>query len=120
MDTLNLAIPHDKRPFGGPDVLFYYDGPQLFWLPCEGRRLLAVGLPDEVGHWPFLVVELTEEQAQAVEGNRLTLRAACLTGKAQWLMRSYDADPLVLEPLDGIPEEWLPGDLMLRREGEAQ
>jgi hypothetical protein len=120
MDTLTLAIPHDQRPFCGLDVLFYYDGPLLFWLPCDGRRLLAVALPDDAGRWPFLVVELTEEQAQAVEGNRVTMRAACLAGKAQWVMRDYDNASLVLEPLDVIPEEWLPGDVLLRREGEAQ
>jgi hypothetical protein len=119
MDTVNLAIPHDQRPFCGSEVLFYYDGPQLFWLPCEGRRLLAVALPDEAGHWPFLVVELTEEQAQAVEGNRVTMRAVCLAGKAQWVMRDYDADSLALEPLEVIPEEWLPGDVLLRREGDT-
>ena len=117
MTTLNLALPHDKRPFCGPDVLAYYDGPQLFWLPAEGRRLLAVGLPDDAGRYPFLVVEMTEAQAQAVAGNRITLRAACLAGTAKWVMRDYDADVLVLEPLDAIPEAWLPGDVLLRLEG---
>jgi hypothetical protein len=121
MNTLNIAIQHDKRPFCGSDVLFYYDGPLLFWLPCEGRRLLAVALPVEAGKWPFLVVELSEEQAQDLEGNRVTLRAVCLACKAKWLMRDYGADSLALEPLEGVlPEEWLPGDVLLRREGEAQ
>ncbi|KVP75549.1 hypothetical protein WJ96_07535 [Burkholderia ubonensis] len=117
MTTLNIALPHDKRPFCGPDVLAYYDGPQLFWLPCDGRRLLAVGLPDEAGHWPFLVVELTEDQAQAVEGNRITMRAVFLAASAKWVMRDYDAETLVLEPLEVIPEDWLPGDVLLRLEG---
>ena len=119
MDTLTLAIPSDQRPFCGPQVLCYYDGPLLFWLPCDGRRLLAVALPDDAGRWPFLVVELTDEQAQAVEGNRITMRCACLSAMAQWVMRDYDADSLVLEPLAVIPEQWLPGDVLLRSEGDA-
>jgi hypothetical protein len=118
MKPLELTIPCDRRPFCGPDVLCYYDGPLLFWLPCEERRLLAVALPDDAGRWPFLVVELTEEQAQAVEGNRVTLRAVCLAGRAQWVMRDYDAASLTFEPLEAIPEEWLPGDVLLRIEGD--
>ncbi|KWA83824.1 hypothetical protein WL29_20890 [Burkholderia ubonensis] len=117
MTTLNLAIPHEKRPFDGPDVLVYYDGPQLFWLPYEGRRLLAVALPTEAGRCPFLVVELTEDQAQAVEGNRITMRAACLAAQAKWVMPDYGAENLVFVPLDAIPEAWLPGDVLLRLEG---
>ncbi|KVP17373.1 hypothetical protein [Burkholderia ubonensis] len=119
MTTLKLTIPHDKRPYFGPGVLAYYDGPQLFWLPCEGRKLLAVGLPDEAGHWPFLVGELTEDQAQALEGNRITLRAVFLSAWAKWVMRDYDAETLVLEPLDAIPDVWLPGDVLLQPKGST-
>ncbi len=120
MNTLNLCIEHDKRPFGGDDVLFYYDGPLLFWLPIDARRLLAVALPESVGPWPFLVVELSEEQAQALEGNRATLRAVCEACQEKWLMRDYGAATLVLEPLIGpLKDEWKPGDVMLRREGDA-
>ncbi|MBU9200442.1 hypothetical protein KTD31_03615 [Burkholderia multivorans] len=117
MATWHLSIPHDKRPFCGPDVLCYYDGPLLFWLPVEGRRLLAVALPDEAGHWPFLVVEVTDAQALALESNQLTLRAAVLAAGARWHLRDYDAETLVLESLDSVPEAWLPGDVMLKREG---
>jgi hypothetical protein len=121
MNTLNLVIQPDKRPYCGSDVLCYYDGPQLFWLPCEGRRLLAVALPDDAGQWPFLVVELTEEQAQNLEGNRVTLLAVCLACKAKWHMRDYGADTLVLEPLSGpLSDDWLPGDVLLRPEGDVQ
>lgn len=117
MAIWHLSIPHDRRPFCGPDVLFYYDGPLLFWLPVEGRRLLAVALPDDAGHWPFLVVETTNEQALALEENRLTLQAAVLAAEAKWHLRDFGAETLALEPLDTIPEAWLPGDVMLAREG---
>lgn len=119
MTTLHIALPHEQRPFHGPDVLVYYDGPQLFWLPSEGRRLLAFALPSG-GHWPFLVVELTEEQAAAVACNQLSARAACVGAVGQWLMPDYDAPELILERLNGIPEDWLPGDVMLGSEGSAQ
>jgi hypothetical protein len=117
MTTLQIALAHDQRPFGGMDVLVYYDGPQLFWLPFNGRRLLALSLPNDAGKWPFLVVELTDTQAQDLEGNRLTVRAACLAAQARWVMRDYDAQPLVLEPLDTVPADWLPGDVLLNMDG---
>jgi hypothetical protein len=120
MTSWHLDIPHYKRPFCGMDVLFYYDGPLLFWMPCEGRRLLTVALPDEVGPWPFLVVEMTEEAAQALEGNRLTLRAAVLAGMTRWLLTDYGAEILEFQPLQAIPEDWLPGDVCLRSEPENQ
>lgn len=121
MNTLNLEIERDKRPFGGADVLFYYDGPQLFWLPVDGRRLLAVALPDDVGTWPFLVVELSEGQAQDLEENRVTLLAVCEACQQRWLMRDYGAERLVLEPLVGaLVDEWKPGDVKLRPEGAVQ
>ena len=118
MTTLHLALNHDQRPFGGASVLVYYDGPQLFWLPCQDRRLLAFALPSG-GRWPFLVVELNSAQADAVEANQLTLRGACLTATAKWLMPDYDAPELVLTPLDQIPEDWLPGDVMLGPVGDS-
>jgi hypothetical protein len=118
MTTLHIALPPDLRPFGGADVLVYYDGPQLFWLPCPDRRLLAFGLPNG-GRWPFLVVELTDDQAAAVESNQLTLRAACLAAAAKWLMPDYDAADLMLEPLAALPDDWLPGDVTLAPVPEA-
>lgn len=117
MTILNFALSHDKRPFCGPDVLAYYDGPQLFWLPCDGQRMLAARLPDEAGPGPFLVVALTEDQALAVLGNRITLRSVFLAASVMWVIRDYDADALVLEPIDVVPEYWLPGDVLLRMEG---
>lgn len=118
MNTLHIALSHDQRPFDGAEVLVYYDGPQLFWLPCEGRRLLAFAIPDG-GTWPFLVIELTAEQADAVERSKLTARAACLNASGRWLMPDYGAEQLVLEPLDDIPPDWLPGDVMLGHAGSA-
>lgn len=119
MTSLQLSIPHDKRPFSGMDVLFYYDGPLLFWMPCEGRRLLTLALPDEVGPWPFVVVEVSEEAAQGLEDNRLTLRAVVLGGSARWVLYDYGAETLALEPLESIPEDWLPGDVCLRPASES-
>jgi hypothetical protein len=118
MTTLHLALKPDQRPFDGASVLVYYDGPQLFWLPCPERRLLAFCIPDG-GRWPFLVIELSSAQADAVETNQLTLRAACLTATAKWLMPDYDAPELILTPVAQIPEDWLPGDVMLGPAGEA-
>ena len=118
MNTLHIALPYEHRPFHGPDVLVYYDGPQLFWLPCAGRRLLAFALPGG-GRWPFLVIELTDQQAAAVTGNQLSARSACLGAVGRWLMPDYDAAELILEPLCGIPDDWLPGDVMLGPEGGA-
>jgi hypothetical protein len=112
MQALHIALPSHLRPLFGTDVLLYYDGPQLFWLPCPGRRLLALALPSG-GRWPFLVVELSGAQATALEANQLTLRAACLAAPCKWLMPDYDAAELVLQPLGAVPEDWLPGDVML-------
>lgn len=106
---LRLSIPHADRPFFGPTVLIYYDGPQVFWLPVAGRSLLAIAIAD-AGPWPFLVVELTLEQAIGVGTQSLTLADACRGAKGQWLMPDYDAEELVLEPLAVIPVDWMPND----------
>jgi len=116
MNTLQIALAHDQRPFGGPDVLVYYDGPRLFWLPCDGRRLLAFSIPEEAGRWPFLVVELSEPVATGMLENRVTVQAACQAALAQWVLRDYDAEVLSLEPLPAIPADWMPGNVMLSPE----
>lgn len=118
MNSLHIALPHEQRPFHGVEVLLYYDGPQLFWLPCDGRRLLAFAIPSG-GKWPFLVVELTAEQAAGLRSNKLSARAACLNAVGRWLMSDYDAAVLVLEPLADIPMDWVPGDVMLGGPGGA-
>lgn len=113
MTPFTLTIPHEQRPFSGDDVLAYYDGPLIFWLPFLGRRLLTFALPDDAGHHPFLVLEVTEAQAQAFLTNKLTARRICLEATQAWLMPDYGADVLELAPLVAIPENWLPGDVML-------
>ncbi len=113
MTDFTLSIPHEKRPFSGDEVLAYYDGPLLFWLPVPGRRLLTVMLPYEADRMPALVVELSEEQAGAMLANEVTMRSVVLSAKAAWHMADYSADTLVLTGVDHIPEEWLPGDVTL-------
>ncbi len=113
MPDFTLSIPHAQRPFSGDDVLAYYDGPLLFWLPVPGRRLLVVMLADEETRMPALVVELSEEQACAMLANQVTMRAVVLAAQAAWYMADYGADTLVMTAVDHIPDEWLPGDVTL-------
>lgn len=111
--TRLLQIPHEQRPFDGEGVLIFYDGPQLLWLPVEGSRLLALGLPPEAGACPYLVAELTEDQAQALLRNEVTLRSLYQTATL-WLLADYGADELTLEPVLYVSEDWLPGDVRLQ------
>lgn len=114
MKPLTLSIAPEYRPFDGDAVLLYYDGPIMFWLPGASVRLLAIALPDEAGPHPFLVVEVPQETADALLGNRMTVRRVCLSAPQSWLMPDYGQDgPLVLTPLASIPEKWLPGDVTL-------
>jgi hypothetical protein len=117
MTPLHIALPHEKRPFFGGAVLMFYDGPQIFWLPHDSRQLLAIGLPGDAGQWPFLVVELTAEQARTLQSDETTLQAACMAACSKWVMRDYGADALELEPLSAIPADWLPGDVPLGLDG---
>lgn len=117
--TLQFAIPHEQRPFAGEDVLVFYDGPIVFWLPVAGRRLLATALPPEAGVCPYLVAELTADQADALLANKVTLRSVYQGAKARWLMSDYGADVLTLDPITYIGESWLPGDVPLRWEPTA-
>lgn len=117
--TLQFAIPHEQRPFADDDVLVFYDGPIVFWLPVAGRRLLATALPPEAGVCPYLVAELTADQADALLANKVTLRSVYQGAKARWLMSDYGADVLTLDPITYIGEAWLPGDVPLRWEPTA-
>ncbi len=117
--TLQFAIPHEQRPFADDDVLVFYDGPIVFWFPVAGRRLLATALPPEAGVCPYLVAELTADQADALLANKVTLRSVYQGAKARWLMSDYGADVLTLDPITYIGESWLPGDVPLRWEPTA-
>lgn len=114
MSVLHLDIPRAERPFGGADVLAYYDGPLLMWLPHAQQRLLAIALPDEAGIWPFLVAQLDDDLASQLVGNRLTVRAAVLRATQHYFIHDYGAERLELRPLRVIPQEWLPGDVTLQ------
>ena len=113
MKPLHLDIPKEQRPFLPENVLIYYDGPQLFWLPVPDRYFLAVALPDSAGPWPFLVAELTEDRATLLKSRGITLDTAYKEANALWLMADYGADSLILEPVLYIATDWLPGDVLL-------
>ncbi len=113
---LSLALARSERPYSGEHVLYYYDGPLLFWLPHPELKLLAVALPEEAGPWPFLVASVGAEQAQALLFNKLTLQRTVLTSQANFLMADYGAETLELIPLDVVPPQWLPGDVCLTRD----
>ncbi len=107
-------VPRELRPFGPEETLLYYDGPLLFWLPVEGRHLLAVALFEEDdAAWPFLVSELSAETAAALKANELTLQRAVLDALAWYFLADYDAEVLDFEPVQQVPEDWLPGDVTL-------
>jgi len=107
----------DLRPSQPSDTLLYYDGPLLHWLPVEGRRLLAIALLEPVeGHdavWPFLVCEMTEQGAQALLNDELTLLGAVLSAEGRYLLPNYGAEVMELIPVECVPEDWLPGDAFL-------
>ncbi len=105
---LTIELPLALRPFGGDDVLAYYDGPLLFFLPGTERHLLAVAAEESLGRWPFYVVELDEAGRQAILADSRPFRDILLSARACWLMRDYDAQPLALEPLDAFPSDSLP------------
>ncbi len=107
-EPLTLDIAPALRPYGGEDVLAYYDGPLLFFLPHPTRHLLAVAAEEGQGRWPFYILELDAAARQALEQDSQPFRDTLLSARACWLMRDYDAQPLVLEPLEGFPEDALP------------
>lgn len=112
--ALDLDIPYALRPGAPHETLLYYDGPLLFWLPAEGRHLLAVALLDGPhGAWPFLVAELSAQDAQALLSGQKTLQSAVKEALGWWLMPDYDAERLEFRRLTEVPAEWLPGDVFL-------
>lgn len=106
-------IPRSQRPFSPHECLLYYDGPLLFWLPAQDKHLLAIALLEEKSPWPFLIVELSAAQADAVKSNELTLQRATLEAKSWHLLPDYGADELEFVPLSEVPPDWLPGDVTL-------
>ena len=118
IQTLKLALPHAQRPFFGEGVLMFYNGPLIFWLPHPSLRLLAFAVPIQQQQYPCLVVEVSAEQAQAFLSNQISARRLCLEARQAWHLPDYGADELILEPLAGIPVNWLPGDVMLQPEGQ--
>lgn len=110
MMKITLTIPLSPNNPEGADVLMYYDGPLVMWLPHEALRLLAIALPDEAGPWPFLVVQLTHEQASALENGTLTLKGAVVASGARYLLKEFGTKVLEMALLSAVPEEWLPGD----------
>lgn len=117
---LDVVIPYDQRPGAPEDTLLYYDGPLLFWLPAEGRHLLAVALPEGPhGPWPFLLAELSAPDAQALLSGQKTLQATVKDALGWWLMPDYDAERLEFRRLTVVPAEWLPGDVVLGQ-GDSQ
>lgn len=121
MKTITLSLPFSERPYGPEQTLLYYDGPLLFWLPgMDSRRYLFALLPDEVGPWPFVVADLPAEAAQAIDDNKMTLQAAYTGPWPKYLLKNYDAEELVLEELECVPEDWLPGDVCLDFDTKAK
>lgn len=103
-----LDIPTNQRPCSPDQVLVFYDGPLIFWLPAPDRRLLAMALPDEAGPWPYLVSDMPAEIVTALETGALDLRQAVLASK-NYFLADYWASVLLLELLTEVPrEEWLP------------
>ncbi len=114
MTCIILPIAPDSRPFDGDEVLAYYDGPLIFWLPSQVARLLAIALPDEAGPHPFLVVEVSPGTEGAMLANKITMQKVVRIAPKAWVMRDYSrARSLLLEPLTTIPDAWLPGDYPL-------
>lgn len=107
-------IPHSQRPYAAHECLFYYDGPLMFWLPAAGKHLLAIALLEEKeAPWPFLIVELSRAQAQALKAQALTLQQATLQAQSWHFLPDYGAEQLEFVPLSEVPPDWLPGDVPL-------
>jgi hypothetical protein len=107
-------------PYAPAEVLLYYDGPLLTWLPVARRHLLAFAVPaitDDSGeerHWPFVVVELSEATVAGLNSGTLTLRGVVLQAKELYLMPDYYAAHPELRRIDvALPDAWLPGDAPL-------
>lgn len=111
---MKLDIPHEQRPFSGEEVLLYYDGPLLFWMPHPSLRLLAVALEHDGNKCPFLVCEVSEEDAQALVTNRKTLRAVVLDARRHFHLNDYGDDELWLREVHTLEHAWLPGDVTLQ------
>ena len=103
----------ERRPFAGEGVLCYYNGPMLMWLDSGMDRYLAVALDDSAGPWPFLLARLDADAQEDLLAGRMTLRDAFTGRWPRLLLRDYGAPSLVVEPVDDVPEDWMPGDVCL-------
>lgn len=113
-----LALTH-RLDSNAAEVLLYYDGPLLAWLPVAGRRLLAYALAPVTGeldadapfYWPFVVVEMTDAAVSQLNAGTLSLRQAVLEAPARYLMPDYYvAVPEIRRIHAALPDDWLPGD----------
>ena len=117
MDAARERITFTHLPTAA-EILEYYDGPLLLWLPVSGRRLLAYALPEEPAGegWrhPFIVVELDEASAARLSVGIEDLRATVLAAATRYYLPDLYARELELVRRDEpLPEDWLPGDLRL-------
>lgn len=102
------------------DELMYYNGPLLYFMTLghDGNRVLCVALEDTDKAWPYLVVEVTQEQEQRIRSSQVTLRRVCLecvvpAGLGAYFLVDSSSDVWELHPLATIPEDYLPGDVPL-------
>ncbi len=118
MQTLSLVSRPQSYADGG--VLNYYDGPLLMILEStDGSRYLASALAEgEEGPWPFFLTDLAPEIEEMLQGNEMTLRDAVEQGRAWWLLPDYGAEVLTVTPVDEVPDDWLPEDVLLGSLGE--
>lgn len=114
--SITIVTPQEQLPYSGEGVLCFYDGPLLLWLPHASLKLLAVALPEEAGTWPFLVAELSGEQAEMLLVSQLTLQGAVLAAERCYFLENYGAMSLQLAPILVVPDSWLPGDVYLSME----
>lgn len=112
MTTHSLSAQQNQ--LNDDQIHLWYDGPMLFSMaaPAGGQWLFA-GLPDEAGRFPFLVAHLSDQALRQALDSEITLQAAFRGAQAHFLVRDFDAPDAQLEPLEAVPQQWLPGDTYL-------
>lgn len=85
--------------------MLYYEGPLMFWYPCEGRHLLALACEAKgEGDYPVLLCELSNRQAKGFLDRELKLRHVVFAAERWYLVPEYFAPVLTFEFLDTLPE----------------